>query len=139
MICVRNCAIHKISLLFCFMKSQKFSPLYKYLILIHSHKKLHKCLISCIANQFRNKKVYTMEPSSTFANERDERKRWKTFIRFDELELLFFRKKVKCFIVSAIFSLLYTPQRPYYKRNYIRTVPYNAIWHIFCCSVFIHK
>ena len=77
-----------------------------------------------------------MEPSSTFANERDERKRWKTFIRFDELELLFSEKKFKCFIVSAIFSLLYTPQRPFYERNYIRTVPYNAIWHIFCCSVF---
>jgi uncharacterized protein YhhL (DUF1145 family) len=52
------------------------------------------------------------------------------------LNFCFSEKRVKCFIVSAIFSLLYTPQRPCYKRNYIRTVPYIAIWHIFLLLCF---
>lgn len=59
----------------------------------------------------RNKKKVALlmtEPSSTF--ERIQEREIKIFIRFDELELLFFPllKNIECFIVSAILPSLNT-------------------------------
>lgn len=129
MICVRNCAIHKISLLFCFMKSQKFSTLYKYLILIfHTHTRncINALFLAMQINSKIKKCIRWNLPQHLRMNETRERDE-KHLSALMSLNFCFSEKKVKCFIVSAIFSLLYTPQRPYYKRNYIRTVPYNAI------------